>query len=158
MGAGCSASRAAKKSPPGLFSRRNASAGPQLFESTREGGTLVFLQKKKTSVFSTLVFLVGAGVSASRAAKKSPPGLFSRRNASAGPQLFESTREGVSWGFCKRKRPAYFLHWSFWWARVDSNKPHSLLWLLACAQSNGFMPLFGLPPERPLHQHARRCA
>ena len=61
VGAGVSASRAAKKAPPGLFARRDASAGPQLFESTREGVTLGFLQKKKTSVFSTLVFLVGAG-------------------------------------------------------------------------------------------------
>ena len=33
--------------------------------------------------------------------------------------LFESTREGVTLGFCKRKRPAYFLRWFFWWARVS---------------------------------------
>ena len=74
-------------------------------------------------------FLVGAGVSASRAAKKAPPGLFARRDASAGPQLFKSTREGVTLGFCKRKRPTYFLRWSFWWARVSRRaallkKPH----------------------------------
>ena len=118
-----------KKPHRGFFARRNANAGPQLFESTRGGVTLGFLQKKKTGVFSTLVFLVGAGVSASRAAKKAPPGLFPRRDASAGPQLFESTRESVTLVFCKRKKPAYFLRWSFWWARVSRRaallkKPH----------------------------------
>ena len=45
--------------------------------------------------------------------KKPHRGFFARRDASAGPQLFESTREGVTWGFYKRKRPAYFLRWSF---------------------------------------------
>ena len=106
------------------------------------------------------IFLVWWARVSRRAAllKKPHRGFFARRDASAVPQLFESTRRGVTLVFCKRKRPACFLRWSFWWARVDSNKPHSLLWLLACAQSNGFMPLFGLPPERPLHPHAQRCA
>ena len=109
VGAGVSASRAAKKAPLGLFcpaGRKRRAAAVRIHPRGCDFG---FLQKKKTSVFSTLVFLVGAGCSASRAAKKAPPGLFSRRNASAGPQLFESTREGVTLGFCKRKRPAYFL-------------------------------------------------
>ena len=47
-----------KKPHWGFFARRDASAVPQLFESTRGGVTLGFLQKKKTGVFSTLVFLV----------------------------------------------------------------------------------------------------
>ena len=50
-----------KKPHWGFFARRDASAGPQLFESTREGVTLGFLQKKKTNVFSTLVFFGGRG-------------------------------------------------------------------------------------------------
>ena len=119
VGAGVSASRAAKKAPPGLFcpaGRKRRAAAVQIHPRGCDFG---FLQKKKTNVFSTLVFLVGAGVSASRAAKKAPPGLFARRDASAGPQLFKSTREGVTLGFCKRKRPTYFLRWSFWWARVS---------------------------------------
>ena len=121
VGAGVSASRAAKKAPPGLFcpaGRKRRAAAVRIHPRGCDFG---FLQKKKTSVFSTLVFLVGAGVSASRAAKKPHWGFFARRDASAGPQLFESTRRGVTLVFCKRKRPAYFLRWSFWWARVDSN-------------------------------------
>ena len=109
VGAGVSASRAAKKAPLGLFCPAGRKRRAAAVRIHTRGCVFGFLQKKKTSVFSTLVFLVGAGVSASRAAKKAPPGLFSRRNASAGPQLFESTRGGVSLGFCKRKRSAYFL-------------------------------------------------
>ena len=61
MGAGGSASRAAKKAPPGLFcpaERKRRAAAVRIHLRGREFG---FLQKKKTSVFSTLVFLVGAG-------------------------------------------------------------------------------------------------
>ena len=68
VGAGVSASRAAKKAPPGLFcpaGRKRRAAAVRIHPRGCDFG---FLQKKKTGVFSTLVFLVGAGVSASRAA------------------------------------------------------------------------------------------
>ena len=121
VGAGVSASRAAKKAPLGLFSRRDASAGPQLFESTREGVTLGFCKRKRPAYFLRWSFWWARVDRQAALLKKPHRGFFARRNANAGPQLFESTREGVTWGFCKRKRPAYFLRWSFWWARVDSN-------------------------------------
>ena len=62
--------------------------------------------------------------------KKPHRGFFARRDASAGPQLFESTREGVTWGFYKRKRPAYFLRWSFGgrgWIRTSRTFPCGFL-------------------------------
>ena len=61
VGAGVSASRAAKKAPLGLFcpaERKRRAAAVRIHP---RGCVLGFLQKKKTSVFSTLVFLVGAG-------------------------------------------------------------------------------------------------
>jgi len=61
VGAGVSASRAAKKAPLGLFfpaGRKRRAAAVRIHP---RGCVLGFLQKKKTSVFSTLVFLVGAG-------------------------------------------------------------------------------------------------
>ena len=61
VGAGVSASRAAKKAPLGLFcpaGRKRRAAAVRIHPRGCDFG---FLQKKKTSVFSTLVFLVGAG-------------------------------------------------------------------------------------------------
>ena len=61
VGAGVSASRAAKKAPLGLFcpaGRKRRAAAVRIHP---QGCDFGFLQKKKTSVFSTLVFLVGAG-------------------------------------------------------------------------------------------------
>ena len=108
VGAGVSASRAAKKAPPGLFSRRNASAGPQLFESTREGVTLVFCKRKRPAYFLRWSFW-WARVSRRAALLKKPHwGFFARRDASAGPQLFESTREGVTLGFLQKKKTGVF--------------------------------------------------
>ena len=110
-----------KKPHRGFFARRDASAVPQLFESTREGVTLVFCKRKKPAYFLRWSFWWARVFRRAALLKKPRRGFFARRDASAVPQLFESTREGVSLGFCKRKRPAYFLRWSFWWARVDSN-------------------------------------
>ena len=61
VGAGVSAGRAAKKAPVGLFcpaGRKRRAAAVRIHPRGCDFG---FLQKKKTSVFSTLVFLVGAG-------------------------------------------------------------------------------------------------
>ena len=121
VGAGVSVSRAAKKAPLGLFcpaGRKRRAAAVRIHP---QGCVLEFLQKKKTSVFLRWSFWWARVFRRAALLKKPHWGFFARRDASAVPQLFESTRESVTLGFCKRKRPAYFLRWSFWWARVDSN-------------------------------------
>ena len=121
VGAGVSASCASKKAPPGLFcpvGRKRRAAAVRIHPRGCDFG---FLQRKRPAYFLHWSFW-WARVSRRAALLKKPHwGFFARRDASAGPQLFESTRGGVTLVFCKRKRPAYFLRWSFWWARVDSN-------------------------------------
>ena len=108
VGAGVSASRAAKKAPPGLFcpaGRKRRAAAVRIHPRGCDFG---FLQKKKTSVFSTLVFLVGAGVSASRAAKKAPPGLFcpaGRKRRAAAVRIHP---RGCDFGFLQKKKTSVF--------------------------------------------------
>ena len=97
-----------KKPHRGFFARRDASAGPQLFESTREGVTLVFCKRKRPAYFLRWSFW-WARVSRRAALLKKPHwGFFARRDASAGPQLFESTREGVTLGFLQKKKTSVF--------------------------------------------------
>ena len=55
------ASRASKKAPQGPFCRRDVWRRPQLFESTLGYALKSFGQKKNSSIFTTLEFLVGAG-------------------------------------------------------------------------------------------------
>ena len=83
--------------------------------------------------------------------KKPHRGFFARRDASAGPQLFESTRESVTLFFCKRKRPAYFLRWSFWWARVSRRAA------LLKKPRRGFFPGGTQAPGRSVRIHPRGC-
>ena len=89
------------------------------FVSSTGAFVVVPKENEKSEPFSNRkqvrIFLVWWARVSRRAAllKKPHRGFFARRDASAGPQLFESTREGVTWGFYKRKRPAYFLRWSF---------------------------------------------
>lgn len=55
------ASCASKKAPQGPFCRRDVWRRPQLFESTLGYALKSFGQKKNSSIFTTLEFLVGAG-------------------------------------------------------------------------------------------------
>ena len=55
------ASRASKKAPQGPFCRRDVWRRPLLFESTLGYALKSFGQKKNSSIFTTLEFLVGAG-------------------------------------------------------------------------------------------------
>ncbi len=106
--AGVSASRAAKKALLGLFARRDASAVPQLFESTREGVTLGFCKRKRPAYFLRRSFLVVAGVSASRAAKKAPLGLFcpaGRKRRAAAVRIHP---RGCDFGFLQKKKTSVF--------------------------------------------------
>ena len=55
------ASRASKKAPQGPFCRRDVWRRPMLFESTLGYALKSFGQKRNSSIFTTLEFLVGAG-------------------------------------------------------------------------------------------------
>ena len=55
------ASRASKKAPQGPFCRRDVWRWPMLFESTLGYALKSFGQKRNSSIFTTLEFLVGAG-------------------------------------------------------------------------------------------------
>ena len=134
--AGVSASRAAKKALLGLFARRDASAVPQLFESTREGVTLGFCKRKRPAYFLRRSFLVGAGVSASRAAKKAPLGLFcpaGRKRRAAAVRIHP---RGCDFGFLQRKRPAYFYAGLFGGAKQPKSEPLPSGASLAAISSN----------------------
>ncbi len=75
VGAGVSASRAAKKAPLGLFcpaGRKRRAAAVRIHP---RGCVFGFLQKKKTSVFSTLIFLVGGTQAPGRSCSNPPAGV-----------------------------------------------------------------------------------
>ncbi len=117
-----------KKPHRGFFARRDASAGPQLFESTREGVTLVFCKRKRPAYFLRWFFwwscLVGAGVSASRAAKKAPPGLFcpaGRKRRAAAVRIHP---RGCDFGFLQKKKTSVFSTLVFLVERSNPNPNH----------------------------------
>ena len=124
VGAGVSASRAAKKAPLGLFcpaGRKRRAAAVQIHPRGCDFG---FFTKEKTSVFSTLVFLVGAGVSASRAAKKAPPGLFcpaGRKRRAAAVRIHP---RGCDFGFLQKKKTSVFSTLVFLVERSNLNPNH----------------------------------
>ena len=55
--------------------------------------------------------------------KKPHRGFFARRDASAVPQLFESTREGVTLGFYKEKDQRIFYAGFFGGAKQPKSEP-----------------------------------